>query len=179
MSRRKLLPVDDGSAVKIYRTESSIIYVAASYWKKGGRFSLHRLLVQSRMSNEFGAHEVDVSNTLPKVQTIKYGNLDDLNDNQIALAKAIYGYLTKSLVLKPTDKIAKHNVQFDLIIQSREDPLIVSRYKVLLWTEKRVDAFKVNPTMKLKVDCFEKYLVALNDQRVLSLMSNPSGPEGI
>lgn len=179
MSRRKVIPVDDGSAVEIYRTESSIIYVAASYWKKGGKFSFHRLLVQSRVSNEFGAREVDVSNTLPKVQTIKLGSLDDLTDAQQAFAKAIYGYLSKSLGLKPTDKTAKHNVQFDLIIQSREEPRLVSRYKLLTWTEKRVDTFKVHPTNRIKGDSFDRYLIALNDQRVLSLMPNLSCPEGI
>lgn len=179
MSRRQLLPVEDGCAVEIGETGSSKVFVAASYFKKDGRFSMHKLLVQARLANEFGTHTIDVSNTLPKVQTYKYSSLDDLNSDEAALAHAVTDYLIKSLGLKPKDKRAKHNVQFNLILQSRDDPRNIRCVRLICWTEKRMDAFKVDPRKKFKANHFDVYLRALPNKRVLQLTANRSNMDGI
>jgi len=175
MSPRGLIPLEDGSAVEVCRTESSVIYVAASYYKKGGKSSLHRLLVQNQIANVFGARNIDASNTLPQVKTIKQGNLDDLDDSYKALAEAINNYLVWSLG-KPTDRLAKHNVQYDFVIQRRDNPRLVSKYWLSTVTNRQVDALRATPLMKFKVDRFDTYLSALTDQRVLCLVSRSSKP---
>lgn len=143
MSLRKISPVDDGVALLLFQTEDTDVYISASYKKKQNkRFSLHKLLVGTLLVKQFGITTSVTSNTLPKVQTIKQTNLNSLKDKEIALALATKLYLVKSLDLEPGTKVSKHSIKFEMILQSREDPRLISKFTILQWTEKDINTFK-------------------------------------
>lgn len=143
MSQRKLSPVDDGVLVSLFQTMDIEVYIYASYRKKQKRkYSLHQFLVRTLLSKQFGVNSSITRNTLPKVQTIKQASLNNLNDEEIALALAIKSYLVGQLDLKPATRVSKHSILFEMIIKSREDPFLISKFTILQWTEKDINAFK-------------------------------------
>lgn len=166
MSRRRMTPVDDGGAVILYRTDSSEVYISASYNKnQRGKYSLHKFLVRSILVKQFGVTTWDTSNTLPKVQTIKQTSLDDLNDEDRALAHALKSYLVSSIGLKPTSRTSKHSISFYMIIRSREDPALISKFNLFRWTEKDINTIKsLLKRNSIGYDNFGKYLCALSSE---------------
>lgn len=186
MSQRKLSPVDDGVLVSLFQTMDIEVYIYASYKKKQKKkYSLHQFLVRTLLSKQFGVNSSITRNTLPKVQTIKQASLNNLNDEEIALALAIKSYLVGQLGLKPATRVSKHSILFEMIIKSREDPFLISKFTILQWTEKDINAFKHQIKMKaIGNNNFDDFLRALLSQdssnqyiRLLSGLINKSSED--
>lgn len=166
MSQRRMTPVDDGGAVILYRTDSSEVYISASYKKnQKGKYSLHKFIVRSILVKQFDVTTWDTSNTLPKVQTIQQTSLDDLNEGEKAIAQALRSYLVSSIGLKPTSKTSKHSISFYMIVRSREDPALISKFSLFRWTEKDINTIKsLLKRNSIGNDNFDKYLSALSSE---------------
>lgn len=186
MSQRKLSPVDDGVLVSLFQTKEIEVYIFASYKKKQKkRYSLHQFLVRTLLSKQFGVNSSITRNTLPQVQTIKQANLNNLNNEEIALALAIKSYLVGQLDLKPATKVSKHSIVFEMIVKSREDPFLISKFTILQWTEKDINAFKHKMnTNAIGNNNFDGFLRALLSQdssnqyiRLLSGLINKSSED--
>lgn len=143
MSLRKITPVDDGAVIYLFQTTNTDVYISASYKKKQKKkFSLHKLLVGALLVKQFGVTTSVTTDTLPQVKTIKQTNLNSLNDDEIALALAIKSYLVGSLDLEPSTRVSKHSITFEMIIRSREDPSLISKFTLLQWTERDINTYK-------------------------------------